>query len=199
MNDHADRLVIPHAGSGAVSPLFALLRLALLASVVGVGAAIAKAAASVALAMLAVGGFYAVQRHGGPHRLDRLLALHLCCFMTGAVEVWIALRFTGHPAGFSPAVVLESLTNAVRGAAFPVPGALGVQEGGFIGVGYLLGIAPDTALALSLAHRVPDVVLGLPGLLAWHWLELRNHVRTCRATPGAGARDPRPDAGMTRE
>ena len=205
---------------------FALLGLMLLASVVGVGAWGLQAAASVGLALLAIGGFYAVQRHGGLRYLDRLqtglaarwsasaaqpvpalrlqegldaiwrhrrrlvqaVMLHFCCFMVGAVEVWIALRFTEHPTGFARALVLESLTNALRGAAFLVPGALGVQEGGFVGFGYLLGIAPDTALALSLAHRAPDILLGLPALLAWQWLELRNHVRAVRAKPTAEAR-----------
>src|SRR4051794_5919226 len=65
------------------------------------------------------------------------LALHFFCFLMGALEVWIALRFTGHPANFVQAIILESLTNALRSAAFPVPAALGVQEGGFVGFGYL--------------------------------------------------------------
>lgn len=37
---------------------------------------------------------------------------------------------------------------AVRSAGFAVPGALGVQEGGFILVGGLFGVGPDLALAL---------------------------------------------------
>ena len=203
---------------------FALLGLALLAWVVGIGAWGLQAAVSVALAMLAVGGFYALQRHGGLRYLDRLLAalalrwsaaqpvsglrlqealdalwrhrarraqtlaLHFGCFLLGAAELWVALRFTGHPAGFARAVVLESLTNALRGAAFMVPAALGVQEGGFVGFGHLLGIAPETALALSLAHRAPDILLGLPGLVAWHGLEVRHHARALRARRAESAR-----------
>lgn len=61
----------------------------------------------------------------------------------------------------------ESLGQAVRAAAFAVPGALGVQEGGYVVLGGALGIPPDTCLALSLAKRAREILLGLPGLLAW--------------------------------
>jgi hypothetical protein len=50
---------------------------------------------------------------------------------------------------------------------------LGVQEGGFSVLGALFGIPPEVALALSFVKRVPDLAIGLPGLLAWYWLEMR--------------------------
>jgi len=31
----------------------------------------------------------------------------------------------------------------------------------------VLGIGPETALALSLAKRVRELLLGIPGLIAW--------------------------------
>ena len=57
---------------------------------------------------------------------------------------------------------------AVRGAAFAIPGALGVQEGGYLLLAPLAGLHPDTALALSLAKRAREVLLGVPGLLHLH-------------------------------
>ncbi len=69
------------------------------------------------------------------------------------------------------ALVLESLGQAVRSAAFPVPGALVIQEGGFILLCGMFGIGAETSLALSLVKRVPDLVLGVPGLLGWQLLE----------------------------
>ena len=99
--------------------------------------------------------------------------LHVLAWFAGVLEIWIALAAMGHPGSLVAAVIIESLGQALRGAAFPVPGALGVQEGGFVVLGHLLGIEPETAIALSLVKRVPDVVLGLPGLLGWHWLESR--------------------------
>jgi hypothetical protein len=83
---------------------------------------------------------------------------------------------------------------AIRGAAFAVPGGFGVQEGGLVLLGHLMGLAPETALALSLVKRVPDVALGLPGLAAWHWIEVRQLLGARRPLrPGAaGARGTSP-------
>jgi putative membrane protein len=100
-------------------------------------------------------------------------AIHMAVWFFGAVEVWVALYAMGHPVSISEAIVIESLGQAVRGAAFAVPGALGVQEGGFIALCALFGVPAGPALALSLVKRVPDLVLGLPGLLAWQSLEGR--------------------------
>lgn len=98
-------------------------------------------------------------------------ALNLVGWIVGTGEVWLALRFIGHPIGWAEAFALESLGQAVRGAAFAIPGALGVQEGGLLLLAPLLGVAPDTAIALSLCKRARELLLGLPGLLYWHWQE----------------------------
>jgi putative membrane protein len=107
---------------------------------------------------------------------------HLVAWFVGAGEVWLALAVHGHPVPFHTAVLLESLGQAVRTGFFLVPGALGVQEGGFVLLGGALGLAPDTALALSLTRRVRDLVLGLPGLAAW---QLTVAAGSARARSGA--------------
>jgi hypothetical protein len=53
-----------------------------------------------------------------------------------------------------------------------VPSALGVQEGGFTVLGALFGVPHEAALALSFVKRVPDLAIGLRGLLARYWLEM---------------------------
>jgi len=98
-------------------------------------------------------------------------SLHELAWLLGALETWIALRLMGMPVNAPAALILESLSQALRAAAFPVPSGLGVQEGGFIALGALFGIPPEAALALSFVKRVPDLAIGLPGLLAWYWLE----------------------------
>jgi hypothetical protein len=55
----------------------------------------------------------------------------------------------------------------VRSGAFAVPGALGVQEGGFVLLGPLVGVSPETALALALVKRVRELAIGGGGLLVW--------------------------------
>ncbi|MGY6275764.1 flippase-like domain-containing protein [Methylomonas sp. MgM2] len=94
--------------------------------------------------------------------LWRLLAWTL-----GAGEVWLALYFLGNPVSPAEAIMFESLGNAIRSTAFLIPGALGIQEGGFILLGSFIGLSAETALALSLIKRVRELVLGLPGLLSW--------------------------------
>ncbi len=92
---------------------------------------------------------------------------HLASWLVGTGEVWLALYFLGHPVTLPSALLLESLGQAVRAAAFAVPGALGVQEGGFVVLGALVGLDPQTCLALSLCKRARELLLGLPGLVMW--------------------------------
>ncbi|WP_321896074.1 flippase-like domain-containing protein [Paraburkholderia heleia] len=104
-------------------------------------------------------------------RVAASFALSLAGWLVGTVEVWLALRFLGHPAGWIDALLLESIGQAIRGAAFAIPGSLGVQEGGYLLLAPLVGLPPETALALSLAKRAREVLLGLPGLLYLHFSE----------------------------
>ena len=96
---------------------------------------------------------------------------NLAGWFVGAIEVWVVLKFMGYQVDFGDAVVIESLMHAVRAAAFAVPGALGAQEGGLIVLCAIFGVPPEAALALSLVKRIPDLVIGVPGLVAWQTLE----------------------------
>lgn len=108
-----------------------------------------------------------------PSRVALSAAWHLVSWLLGGVEVCLALYFLGHDVGLGPGLVIESLGQALKAAAFAVPGALGVQEGGYIVVCQLFGLAPDVALALSLMKRLREVALGVPSLIAWQRLEAR--------------------------
>jgi putative membrane protein len=103
----------------------------------------------------------------GRRRLGVSFFWHVTSWLLGAGEIWLALRFFGHPVDLVTALVIESLGEAVRTAAFPVPGALGVQEGGFLLLGRTFGLTPELSLALSLAKRVRELALGIPGLVVW--------------------------------
>lgn len=106
-------------------------------------------------------------------RLAEGVALHLLAWLLGTAEVAVALWAMGYEVSLAGCLAIESLAQAIRSAAFPVPGGLGVQEGGFVVLGALFGVDPGAALALSLVKRVPDVALGLPGLIAWQAVEAR--------------------------
>lgn len=98
-------------------------------------------------------------------------ALSLVGWVIGTFEVWFALHLIGHPVDWSDALLLESLGQAIRGAAFMIPGALGVQEGGYLLLAPLVGLPPEAALALSLIKRARELMLGLPGLIYLHFSE----------------------------
>jgi putative membrane protein len=97
--------------------------------------------------------------------------LRLFGWVAGTGEIWLVLQFLGQPLGVIDAFILESLGSGVRAAAFMVPGALGALEGGFVVFGALFGLPAETALAISLSKRVRELILGLPGLFVWHWVE----------------------------
>jgi putative membrane protein len=109
--------------------------------------------------------------HGRTPALLRGFAIHFATWLFGTSEVWIALAFMGHAVSLPQALAIEALGQAVKGAAFAVPGAYGIQEGGFVALCAVFGIPAEAALALSLVKRVPDFAIGLPGLLAWQSLE----------------------------
>ncbi len=107
---------------------------------------------------------------------------HLLAWAVGTLEVWLILYFLDHPVTLGQALVLESLGQAIRSAVFFIPGGLGVQEGGYLLLGGLAGLSPETGLALSLIKRVRELVIGLPGLLAWQIME-GHHLIVTKAQP----------------
>jgi putative membrane protein len=104
-------------------------------------------------------------------RVAASFALSLAGWIVGTAEVWLALRFLGHPVDWVDALLLESIGQAIRGAAFAIPGSLGVQEGGYLLLAPLVGLPPEAALALSLVKRARELLLGVPGLLYMHFSE----------------------------
>ncbi len=104
-------------------------------------------------------------------RLVAAVGLHLVSWSVGAGEIWLALHFLGHPLSFGAAFVIESLSQAIRGAAFVVPGGLGVLEGSYVLLGAAFGLDAQTSLALSLTRRVRELAFGIPSLVAWQLVE----------------------------
>jgi uncharacterized membrane protein YbhN (UPF0104 family) len=56
---------------------------------------------------------------------------------------------------------------AARSAGFAVPGAVGIQEGGFVLVCGLFGVPAQAALALSVLKRLREVLVGIPAVVVW--------------------------------
>jgi uncharacterized membrane protein YbhN (UPF0104 family) len=105
--------------------------------------------------------------YGDRRALVRSFFFHLLTWVLGIGEVWLTAYFMGFELGFLEAAIIESLAQAVRSAGFVIPGSLGVQEGGYLLFGTMFGLSPEVALGLSLVRRVRQLLIGIPGLIAW--------------------------------
>jgi putative membrane protein len=198
---------------------FTLLGLALIVGFTGHQSFVRPTLIGAAIGILAIVGFYIVQRLGmfrfiarivsrlanapdwhslvrSGHSLDEAIRAQYsrrrgvvgCCAWTaaslllGSGEIWIALHAIGQHATLINSLILQSMVLTIRSAMFPIPGALGVQEGGYVLVGNLLGIPGDAAFALSLIARVRELILGIPGLISWQLIEARRLWRARLAT-----------------
>ena len=186
--------------------------------------------AGAGLSIVAIGGFYAVQRLGGIHLIATIISRAagsewqslaqdaealdrevksvysrsrdvmssgvwaLISWVAGAGEIWIALYALGGNASFAQALAFESVSQGFRTAMFFIPGALGVQEGGYLFVAGLLGIPGQEAMALAMIRRVRELTVGIPAILVWQFLEV-NRLR--RRDRDAAVITPFPDRPPT--
>lgn len=119
--------------------------------------------------------------HNLYRRKGRVLFCGFWQFMSwfsGIFEIWLALHFLGHELPLTECFMIEALIQATSSAAFVVPGAIGVQEAGFLFFGGMLGLTADIAVALAVMRRCRDLMLYVPGLIAWQiqegrWLLLK--------------------------
>jgi putative membrane protein len=95
------------------------------------------------------------------------LAWHLLAWLSQVGETWLLLTLVGSPVTLAAAFVIESMATAARSGAFFVPGGLGVQEMAIVSTARLVGVELDVALALGIAKRAREILVGAPGLVAW--------------------------------
>jgi putative membrane protein len=100
-----------------------------------------------------------------------------------AVELWTAAWLMGHPISAADAVMFIGVVGTLRAIAFILPGGWGLQEGAYVLLGQMIGVPPEIALALSLASRARELILGVPALLVWHFSESRGLRIAARQTP----------------
>jgi putative membrane protein len=105
-------------------------------------------------------------------------SLQFVALLSGAFEVWFSLKLFAHPVSAGAALMLESMTQAVRHLAFVVPAGIGVQEAGLVVFGQAVGVNSDVALAVAMVKRLRELAWGVPILLSWQWQEGRRLRRT---------------------
>jgi putative membrane protein len=112
-------------------------------------------------------------QYSQPGRLFAACAWQFLGFLAGSFESWLALRLLGYPIGVGGAVAIEAVTQALRHLIFVVPAGLGVQEGGLVLFGNMIGLPAEACIALSLVKRMREVAFGVPALISWQWAEAR--------------------------
>ena len=122
-------------------------------------------------------------------RLLSAAGYHFSSWLIGGIEVCVALHLLGDDVDLPTGMVIESLGQAIKSFGFAVPGALGVQEGGYILVCGVYGLSPEVAIALSLVKRLREILLGVPALAAWQWFEARPATVTTSLPSSGTCRD----------
>ncbi len=104
------------------------------------------------------------------HRRRFAVAVVLAFFnwALGAVEVYYAMEFLGHPISFAAAWVIEAIALLVRSALFFIPANIGTQEGTFLLVVGAISGSPALGLAVALIRRFREITWICWGLaLGW--------------------------------
>ncbi len=84
-----------------------------------------------------------------------------------AAELWLAAWLLHIPLSPLDAITLRVVGFAVRSLAFMVWGGIGVQEGAFLLLSSVTGVAPAGLIALSLATRFRELLVALPAMGLW--------------------------------
>ena len=111
--------------------------------------------------------------YGHAPRLALGFVIHLIGWLMAGTAGWIAYRALGVPVDFDDVLAIEALLSALADAAFLVPVNAGVQEAGYAGLGAIFGVPPELSIGVSLVRRARDIVVGVPILLLWQYLEVR--------------------------
>jgi putative membrane protein len=113
------------------------------------------------------------EQYSRPLRLIAATGWQFAGYVVGSFETWLALHLLGYPISVWDAIAIEAVTQALRHIIFVVPAGLGVQEGGLVLFGNMIGLPPEASVALSLVKRMREVGFGVPALISWQWAEAR--------------------------
>src|SRR3569833_66142 len=109
------------------------------------------------------------------HRVREAMSvvLHLFGWCASGLWLWLVFRVLGHAVSPASAIAIQALLEGLRSATVFIPAAIGVQEAGYTALAPLFGLGPEVGLAASLLRRARDVVIGVPVLLLWQFVEAR--------------------------
>lgn len=97
-----------------------------------------------------VGGFY--KKHKA--HFFEIMFLHFFGRFLGAVEIYIIVKLLGLPVELAHCLFLSSLTVLINMAFVFIPGSMGVMEGGYGALFYLMNLNPAYGVGIQLVRRV---------------------------------------------
>jgi putative membrane protein len=106
-------------------------------------------------------------------RMAGAAVVHFLSWCGGGGNIWIAFHLLGVRISVVDALAIEGILNSIMGVGFLVPGALGIQEISYVGLGAAFGLPPQLSLSLSFIRRARNIVIGIPPLAAWQLVEAR--------------------------
>ena len=106
-------------------------------------------------------------------RVALSVALHLFGWCASGLWLWLVFRVLVRAVSPASAIAIQALLEGLRSATVFIPAAIGVQEAGYAALAPLFGLGPEVGLAASLLRRARDVVIGVPVLLLWQFVEAR--------------------------
>ena len=133
--------------------------------------------------------------YGRKPAIAAAVLLHFVGWLGSAGMSWLAYNLLGAHITIAQALGIEALLRVALSMTFFVPGAAGVQEAAYAGLGAIFGVPADISVAVSLLMRARDLVIGLPALLLWQWLELRALREVRRSVAPGGEASSHPGAG----
>ena len=91
-------------------------------------------------------------------RFALAVGLGLVNWILGVLEVYVTMRFLGHPVSVADAWIIEAGAQLFLVGVFFVPAGIGVQEGAFVVICAALTGSPALGVAAALVRRVREVL-----------------------------------------
>jgi uncharacterized protein (TIRG00374 family) len=118
----------------------------------------------------------------GARPWDFVASLLLCFggLGVGIVQIWLVMVWMGLEADWAASFAIEAFSVLVSFVSFPIPGALGVQEGGKLLIFAALGLPLSAGLSVGVAFRLNNLVNMGIGLAVLAWLRPHRVLRAAR-------------------
>jgi uncharacterized protein (TIRG00374 family) len=107
-----------------------------------------------------------------PGRVVGCVLIHLVGWVVSSLEIYLLLGWVGVDATFARALVIAAFGTGLKFMAFPVPGAIGALEGGYMLAFGAMGVGSGLGLSCSLIQRLRTMtwaVLGVTILAIERW------------------------------